>query len=92
MAKERSIMERLSAAADLLDEPLPGLPLVELAGDKRVLIEHHMGITEYGRERIVIKAKIGAICVSGADMEVVRMTKSQLIINGTIFSVSIIKG
>lgn len=85
-------MERLSTAADLLDEPLPGLPLVELAGDRRVLIERHMGVSEYTKERIMVKVKLGHICVCGTNMELSRIMKSQLVIKGTIFSVSIIRG
>lgn len=50
--KDQKIINRISAVADLQDEPLPGLPLVEIAGDCRVLVERHMGVTEYGKERL----------------------------------------
>jgi len=89
--KDQKIINRISAVADLQDEPLPGLPLVEIAGDCRVLVERHMGVTEYGKEKIVIKVRKGQICVCGSGMELIRMTKSQLVIKGTIFSVNIIK-
>ena len=42
-------MERMVERADLPGEALPGQPLVELLGERRVLIEHHGGVTEYGR-------------------------------------------
>lgn len=89
--KEQKMIHRITAAADLQDEPLPGLPLIEIVGDCRVLIERHMGVTEYGKERIVIRVRYGQVCVCGCRMELIRMTKSQLVINGSIFSVSIIK-
>ena len=89
--RNQKIMNRITTAADLQDEPLPGLPLIEVVGDCRVLIERHMGVTEYTKERIVIKVKSGQICVCGSGMELIRMTKSQLVIKGTIFSVNIIK-
>ena len=92
MATEQKIFNRLTSVSDLQDEPLPRFPLVEIVGDCRVLIERHMGITEYGKERILVKVRMGQICVCGAEMELIRMTKSQLVIKGTIFSVSIIKG
>ncbi len=42
-----------------------GLPLTEIAGDRRVLIENHLGITEYGPEKIQVRVRFGAICVQG---------------------------
>ena len=85
------MFSRLTTVPYLQDEPIPGLPLVEIVGDCRVLIERHLGVTEYGKERIMIKVSHGQICVCGSCMELIRMTKHQLIIKGTIFSVSIIK-
>ncbi len=77
-------MERLAMAADLTDEPIPGQPLVELAGDCRVLIEHHRGVTEYGRNQISVRVKYGCVTVLGQNLELTRMTKEQLVIMGCI--------
>ena len=91
MARDHKILNKIALASDLQDEPLPGFSLVEIVDNCRVLIERHMGVTEYGRERIVVKTSNGHINVSGSGMELSRMTKSQLVIKGTIFGVSIIK-
>ena len=91
MAMDHKIINRITSASDLQDEPIPGFPLIEIVGDCRVLIERHMGVKEYGKERIVVKVKKGQICVSGSGMELTRMTKNQLVIKGTIFGVSIVK-
>ena len=69
MATEQKIFNRLTSVSDLQDEPLPRFPLVEIVGDCRVLIERHMGITEYGKERILVKVRMGQICVCGAELE-----------------------
>ena len=50
MGKGRMILQRLADGADLSAEPLPGQPIVEIAGDRRVLIENHFGVKEYSRE------------------------------------------
>lgn len=92
MAQKRSFVERLTMAADLPDEPLPGLPLIEVAGDRRVLIEHHCGVTEYGTQVIRVKVKFGEICVEGAELSLARMTKGQLIISGTIHCIHLLRG
>lgn len=43
MGKGRMILQRLADGADLSAEPLPGAAIVEIAGDRRVLIENHFG-------------------------------------------------
>lgn len=83
----RDIMQRLSSAADLPEEPIPGLPVVEIAGDRRVLIEHHKGVTEYGHQQISVNVKFGQICITGCNLELTQMTKAQLIVSGRIDSV-----
>ncbi len=90
--KRRGWIERLAEQADLQGEAIPGQPLLELYGDRRVLIEHHKGVTEYGRERILIRVKFGSLCVCGQCLELASMTAEQLVITGTIDSVSLIRG
>lgn len=92
MARKISFVERLTLAADLPDEPLPGLPLIEVAGDRRVLIEHHCGVMEYSTQEIRVKVKYGHICVEGACLTLSHMTKGQLIILGRIHSIHLIRG
>ena len=91
MVKRRGWIERLADSADLQGEAFPGQPLVELYGDRRVLIEHHGGVTEYGREKIQVKVRYGYLCVCGGCLELARMTAEQLVIPGRIDSVSIIR-
>lgn len=67
------------------------LPLVELAGDKRVLIENHRGITEYSRETISICVVYGQIVVIGSGMRICYMSKDQLVIQGVIDEIRIVR-
>lgn len=69
---------------DLPGETLPGQPLVEIAGDSRVLIEQHGGVREYSRERIGVKVKYGLVQVCGSCLELRCMTREQLVISGKI--------
>lgn len=91
MKKEKSFLERLAEGAELLSEPLPGQPIVEMCGDRRVVIENHGGVTQYTREKIGIKVKYGTLCVCGCGLELVRMSREQLIIAGRIDSVHLIR-
>jgi sporulation protein YqfC len=91
MVKRRGWIERLAETADLQGEAFPGQSLVEVYGDRRVLIEHHGGVTEYGREKIRVKVRYGHLCICGSCLELARMTAEQLVITGRIDSVSIIR-
>lgn len=89
---DKHFMERLTKAADLEEEPIPGLPLVEIAGDRRILIEHHCGVTQYGRCQISVRVKYGSVVIHGTQLELSRMTGQQLIITGRIESVQLERG
>lgn len=91
MKKEHGLWERLADGAELSGEPLPGQSIVELAGDRRVLIEHHFGVIQYSPERIGVKVKYGTVTICGCAMELTRMTREQLVISGRIDSVSLLR-
>ena len=92
MPRSEKMLERLAKAADLLDEPIPGSPLVEIMGGHRVLIENHRGICQYGDGLVRIHVKFGVISVHGQNLVLTRMTKEQLVVSGTIHSVSLDRG
>lgn len=82
-------LQQLADRAELESEVLPGLPILELAGDRRVLIERHGGVIEYGPERIRVRVSYGTVCINGCGLELIRMTHQQLVIAGRIDSVCI---
>lgn len=84
-------LQQLMDGMDLPGENLPKEPLIEIAGDRRVLVENHSGVTEYGREKIQIRVRYGQLCVCGGDLEMIRMTRQQLIITGRIDAVNLIR-
>lgn len=91
--KERKILlEQLSTAVDLQSEAIPGQPLIEIMGDRRVLIEHHCGVTEYSCNQVCIKVRHGAVAVFGNKLALSLMTKEQLIITGQIEGVKLSRG
>jgi sporulation protein YqfC len=92
MKKHNNILERIAYAADLGTEPLPKLPLIELAGENRVLVENHKGVIQYGDHEICLKVSYGYISICGNRLELARMTKEQLIITGYIESVRLCRG
>ncbi len=84
MGKGSRFLEQLTQSADMSGECLPGQSLLELLGDNRVLIERHRGVQEYSRERIGIKMRYGQVVVCGCGLEMIHMTRDQLVIRGRI--------
>lgn len=86
------LFEWVMDRAELMGEPTPGVSLVELVGDRRVLIENHYGVTSYDRKCVCIKTTYGIMSVSGENLELTSMSKQQLVITGCIAGISIYRG
>lgn len=89
MVKGRHFFENMMEQSALHPESVPGQPIVEIAGERRVLIENHLGVAAYGTERILVNVKYGFVCICGCNLEMIRMTKDQLVILGRIDSVGL---
>lgn len=89
MGKGKHFFESMITLASLSMDTGPGQPIVEIAGDRRVLIEYHQGVIAYSRERILVSVGYGTLCVFGCSLEMRHMTKEKLIICGKIDSVQL---
>ncbi len=84
-------MLRLTEGMNLPAEPLPGIPLIEVFGNSRVLIENHGGVCRYTDNEICVNVSYGRVSVQGSCLEVTRMTREQLIISGCVMCVRLIR-
>lgn len=91
MGQEKHFWERIAQRADVSEETFPSQPIAELVGDRRVLIENHLGVTQYSCEKIGVKVKYGCLFVCGQDLMLAHMTKVQLVITGRIDSISLVR-
>ena len=83
------LWETLSGQTDLPDEVFPGQSLIEIVEDRRVLIENHCGVKEYGRELICVQVKFGTLKICGNNLQLRCMTNTKLVISGCIQSIAI---
>lgn len=91
MARGSRIWAGIPDALDLPGESVPGESVLELLGDSRILIEHHRGVQEYSPEKIGVRMRFGSVCVCGCGLELMHMTKEQLVIRGRIDAVTLFR-
>lgn len=87
--KSNNSIDRMLIGMRLPGEIPPGLPLVEIVGNGRVLIENQLGVCSYSSCNITVKVCKGFVQISGEGLELQQMTKRQLVITGVIFGVAL---
>lgn len=87
MKRNRSWPQKWMQAVD----SVPLQPILELCCDRRVLIENHRGVTVYEPECIQIRVKFGEIAVCGQNLQICRMQAQQLVIQGHIGEIRVIR-
>ena len=87
-------MRKLKAAAAELAENftlsgavMPGAAKVTVTAAKRLMVEGHHGILEYGNEHIAVSALPGKIHIYGTALSLSAMSSDTLILTGNISSV-----
>ena len=73
-------------------EVMQKLPLVEIAGYNRVLIENHQGVIGYSGDEIHVKVCYGKISVTGCRLNFAQINREQLVITGNICGITLYRG
>lgn len=91
MKAHKSLIEKITTAADLSAEPVPGMPLIEIAGTNRVYVENHKGVALYTDTEIHVKVKYGYVRFCGCKLSLSCISKEYLMITGKIDAVYLCK-
>ena len=77
----------LAEKLDLPEDALLGAAKLTVTAGRKVLVENHKGILEYGTERIVISTGRGSICLQGGGLQLEAMNRNELLISGKLQNV-----
>lgn len=69
----------------------PLQPILELCGERRLLIENHKGVKEYGQNKITVCVRYGVLTICGEGMRLCRMHGPQLVILGRIDQITVVR-
>ena len=84
MNKKDNFTAAFTERFDLPADVLPGTAVITLNGSRRLHIERHRGILEYGREFISVNCGSNILGVYGAALELASMNATELLIIGDI--------
>ncbi len=80
------------AAQSFIAEDFVGnMPRIEIQGDKRVLIENHKGILEYGETLMRINCGQMIVRIVGTALDLKALSLSELAVTGQIISVEYVR-
>lgn len=75
-----------SGVAQGLDDRLPR---VEIEGDRRLVLENHRGVTEYGETLVRIDCGGSEVRVTGAGLRLAALSLTEAVIEGRIETVEL---
>lgn len=92
MKRKSKTKDGLLGSGSAYVPPLPGVPVLELTDDSRLLIENHKGVIAYGDKQICVKLKYGSVSISGRNLSLSYMSRCQLTITGHIDAIMLERG
>lgn len=87
MKRIKELPLELADRLELPEEALLGCAKLTVTGGRKVLVENHKGVVDYGKERIVISVGRGKLNINGSELNLSAMNKQELLISGRIQSV-----
>ncbi|MBR3325165.1 MAG: YabP/YqfC family sporulation protein [Clostridia bacterium] len=80
-------MSKFDKLFEIPQELVSEIPKVTILGFEKLLLENYKYILEYQDVFIRVKMKFGIINIYGVNLEMIEMTKDDLIIMGTVESI-----
>lgn len=90
MPRRREILSKMAAQMD--PDGCGFLPVIEIVGNDRVLIESHCAVAEYSDTSILIRMGKRLVSVDGYDLYLAEINAHRLIVCGKIHGVSFSEG
>lgn len=82
--RKDSFLDKAAEIFDIPGEVVAGMPRITVTGCRRVLVENHRGILEYGSEEIQINGGRMVLKLRGKGMELRALNTAELLITGRI--------
>lgn len=77
---------------EILNVPLEvveNIPNINVKGNEEISVENHKGVEVFTERKIILKSKIGDICILGKDFEITYLSAETVIIKGAFTSLKL---
>ena len=81
--RKRPLTDILFLPAELV----PGVPRTTISGSSEVYVENHAGLKTYTQSCIEVKMRDGILRISGDELFLASMTKTEIVVRGLIVAV-----
>ena len=89
MGKLKDSAEALSERINVPADVLSGAAKLTLNGRRHLLIENHRGILSYGDKLIAVDCGAAKVRISGDELQLAAMDKTDMLITGRILSIEL---
>lgn len=89
MKKHREALYRWMERAELPEEALPHVPVLQIVGFREITVEPHRGLLEYSKEQITLRLPEGEAVIRGSRLEIVQMQESRICLRGELTAVEL---
>ena len=84
LKKHSNRMSDFAQRLELPEEAFPGAAKLTVTAGRKMLIENHKGIMEYGPDRIVVNTERGKMTLSGSALGILLLDRNDLLIDGEL--------
>jgi len=88
--KREGMLDRAAELFDLPAEALAGAPRLTITGNRRIVVENHKGLLEYGENEIDVNVGRTILKIKGEDLELRAMNADELMVTGTVFGIEFV--
>ena len=82
--KKDIFLEKAADVLDLPEEVVAGMPRITVTGCRRVMVENHKGILEYGDREIQINGGRMVLILRGSGLELKSLNTTELLVTGRL--------
>ena len=89
--KKERVRDYVAAMLEVPKEAAFSLPLITMVGNNDIMIENHLGISEYTAEHIKIKTSAGNISIFGNMLTIKMISADNIEIKGKVDKLEVMK-
>lgn len=88
--KREGFLNRTADIFDLPAEAVAGDSRITVTGNRRIVVENHRGLMEYGENEIGVNCGKSILKIKGEELEIRAMNSEELLITGILFGIDFI--